>query len=139
MASNLKTSVCNTQLDAITTAVGTTGFLWVYSGTVPAKVAHAYPAPTGTLGVKAACSNPFAAASTNGVLTASAITTTAATASITPGYYRITSTATDTDGSTVIMQGTAGVGSGDLNFGSAISSGGNVSFTSFTVTNASEA
>lgn len=139
MATNLKTSTCNTQLDAITTAIGATGNLWVYSGTAPAKSAGAYVAPTGTLGVKMACSNPFAPGSSAGVLTASTITTTAATASITPGYYRVTTGTTDTDGSTVIMQGTAGVGSGDLNFSSAISSGGNVSISSFTITNASAA
>ena len=84
--------------------------------------------------------NPIGPASVNGVLTLSAITTTSAIANGTAGGFRICSSANDTTGAAVIGQGTCAIGSGEINFGSTIASGGNVSITTgMTITNASAA
>ena len=81
--------------------------------------------------------NPIGPAASGGVLTLSAITTETGLATGTPGYFRICTTNSDgTAGADVVAQGTAGIGSGELNFSSQISSGGNVSITTgMTITN----
>lgn len=133
MSVSLKTSTRNKALDAITTDAGTTAYLFVYSGSAPAKSSNAFVAPTGTLLAKFALPNPIAPASATGVLTLSAITSVTGSASGTPGYARICTASTDTDGSGCIFQCDAGVGSGSLNFSSTISSGGSVGISSFTI------
>jgi len=134
---DLYTTTANKATDAITTDVGTNGYIMIYTGTAPAKVANAYVAATGTLLVTMAMSNPIGPASSNGVLTLSAITTTVAVASGTPGYFRICTTNSDgTAGANCRAQGTCAVGSGEINFGSTVASGGNVSITTgMTITN----
>lgn len=68
------------------------------------------------------------------MLTANAITSdTSAAASGTPGYYRIIDGTTD-DGTHTQVQGSCGVGSGDINFSSTIASGGTVAITSLAYT-----
>ncbi|MGZ3299329.1 MAG: hypothetical protein ACXWPK_00260 [Isosphaeraceae bacterium] len=135
----LKDTTANAALDKITTDAGTTAFLQIWTS-VAAPSAHAFGAAGGTKLVEMAMTNPIGPASSNGVLTLSAITTTAAAASGTPGGYRICSSANDTTGAAVIAQGTCAVGSGEINFASTIASGGNVSVTTgMTVTNASAA
>lgn len=208
MATSLKTTTRNRATDGITTDAGTTAYLWVWSGSAPAKSSNNFVAPTGTLGALFAMPNPIAAGSSVGVLTLSAITSVTATASITPGYTRITnrapftltqagivsttvtytgtitgggsnalagaviavsgftntgnngtytvtaSTTTtlvvtnasgvnethagtavmDLSASDVVVQNSAGVGSGDYNFASTIASGGTVGITSATLT-----
>ncbi len=132
-------TTANAALDKITTDAGTTAYMQIWTS-VAAPSGHAYGAAGGTKLVELPMSNPIGPPSASGVLTLSAITTTAAVASGTPGGFRICSAANDTTGSTVIGQGTAGVGSGEINFGSTISSGGNVSITTgMTITNPSAA
>ena len=134
MATSLKTTLRNSALDAITTAASTASHLMVYSGTGPAKSSNNFVAPTGTLLANFAMANPLGAASSVGVLTITPPSNVTGAASGTPGYYRICTGSTDTDGTTVLVQGSAGVGSGDLNFASTIASGGSVGITSFTMT-----
>lgn len=131
------TTNCNTRLDALTTAAGTTGYLWVYSGSAPAKSGGAFASATGTLLSKHSMANPIAGSAASGVLTCSAIADATASADGTPGYFRITSDSTTTDGTTTIVQGTAGVSSGELSFGSTVSSGGTVTINSLTLTDGS--
>jgi hypothetical protein len=114
---------------AISTSIGASGHIKIYTGSAPSKTAS----PTGTLLSTLACNSTFGASAT-GVLTANAIVNdSSAAASGTPGYYRIIDGTTD-DGTHTQVQGSAGVGSGDINFSSTIASGGTVSITSLTYT-----
>ena len=129
MATNLKDSIRTSMVGAISTSIGATSKIKIYSGTAPSKTA----APTGTLLSTLTPSATFGT-STTGVLTAGAITSdSSAAASGTPGYYRIIDGSTD-DGTHTQVQGSCGVGSGDINFSSTIASGGTVAITSLTYT-----
>lgn len=90
----------NNNVADVTTQAGATAFLLIYTGTVPATCATA---ASGTLLASLAMSNPIAGAPSAGVLTMSAITSAAAAASGTAGYWRI---CTSSAGTTVIAQGT---------------------------------
>lgn len=134
MATNLKASIRATMMGAIPTSVGASGHLFIYSGSAPSKTAS----PTGTSAITAGIVLNSTMGTTGGtegaVLTLSGVTLTGtATASITPQYYRITDGGTD-DGTHTQIQGSCGVGSGDLNFASSITSGGTISITSMTWT-----
>lgn len=74
MASNLKYAVTlkNTRLDAITTAIGSSGKLRIYDGTQPTNPDTALS--SNNLLADLALSSTFAAGASSGVLTASAIT-----------------------------------------------------------------
>lgn len=133
MALNYKDSLRNSRLDAITSALGTTASLEIFTGTPPGKTGGTFNADSGTPLVRMAMANPVAPGSSGGVLTFSTITTTNAVAGGTPGYFRM-KTANSGAAATVIVEGTAGVGSGDLNFNSVLTSGGAVSITSAVVT-----
>jgi hypothetical protein len=124
MALGYVTTLRNSRLNAITTAVGTSGKLRVYSGTKPA-VGGAETTTLATL----TCSATFAPAAAAGVLTANAITSATAVASGTPTWARLMTSA---DAAVIDM--TAAVGSGDLNFNAAIVSGGTVACSSFVIT-----
>jgi hypothetical protein len=129
MALQYSTTHRNNAMADLTTQIGTTGFLLIYSGTVPASAATA---ATGTLLASLPCSNPFAPAPSGGVLTASAITSATAAATGTAGYFRI---CTSSAGTTCVLQGTVGTSGADLNLNStSISSGQTVSVTSFAIT-----
>lgn len=93
MSTSLKTSTRNAALDKITADLGTTAYLWVWTGSAPAKSSNNFVAPTGTLLALFALPNPVAPASSNGVLTYSAITNTTGINSGTPGYTRQTNRA----------------------------------------------
>jgi len=135
MATSLKTTTRNKATDAITTDAGTTAHLWVLAGTAPAKSGNAFQSFAGsTVLANFALANPIAPGSSVGVLTFSAISNVSGAASGTPGCYIITTDGTTKDGTTTIVQGSAAVGSGDLNFASTIASGGTVGITSFTMT-----
>jgi hypothetical protein len=132
MATSLQTAVRNSEMTTISAAAGSTAYLFVWTGSGPAKSSNNFVAPTGTNLAILPMSNPIAGSPVVGVLTMSAITNATALASGTPGYYRICTSNTDTNGSGVIAQGSAGVSSGDLSFASTIASGGTVGVTSFT-------
>jgi hypothetical protein len=134
MATSLQNAVRVSTVNLITTAAGTTAYLYVYTGSAPAKVSNAFVAPTGTLLALFALANPIGPTGVVGVLTLTPPSNVTASASGTPGYYRIGTAATDTNGSGCIVQGSSGVGSGDLNFASTIASGGTCGITSFTYT-----
>ena len=121
------TAVRNARLDAIVTAVGTSGLVNVYSGSVPTNVGTALSGQTllGTCTLAAT-----AGTSSGGVLTFNTITQdSSADASGTPTFARVT-----TSGGTAVAQVTAAVGSGELNFGAAITAGQPLQITSFTIT-----
>jgi hypothetical protein len=130
MALKYSTTLRNAQLDAITTAVGTSGILRIYSGTRPANVAAAI---SGTLLAECVCNaSAFAAAASGGVLTASAIANdSSANASGTASHYRLFRS----DGTTAVIDGDVSTSGADLNLdNTSINSGQVVSITSFTIT-----
>ena len=129
MAIQLTAAVRNAGLDAITTAVGTSGLIRIYSGSVPATVATALGAQV--LLAECACSATFAAGSSAGVLTLNAISNDAAAdAAGTASFFRIT-----TSGGTAVVQGTVGTSGADLNLSTTtFSIGLVVSISSFTIT-----
>jgi hypothetical protein len=133
MALSYKDSTRNARLDRLTTDLGATAFLEIFTGSQPGKTSGTFNADTGTKLASLACSNPVAPGSSAGVLTFSAITSATGLASGTPGYFRF-KTAASGAASTVIIEGDAAVGSGSLNFSSTIASGGTVSITSATIT-----
>jgi hypothetical protein len=119
MALQLSATLRNARLDQIGTTLGSGGTLVVRTGTPPG-VGNA---ATGTL-LCTLTAVTYAAAS-GGTKTFTATSDTNAAASGTPGYARLL-----TSGGTVHAEFDAGVGSGVLNFNSAISAGGTVSLTS---------
>ena len=82
----------------IVTDLGATSYLLIYTGAVPANCAAA---ATGTLLVSLPCSATFGTVA-SGVLTASAITGTAAAATGSAGYWRL---CTSSAGTTCVAQG----------------------------------
>src|SRR5208337_3184421 len=125
MATDLNATSRAAVMTSINTVASTTAHLFIYSGTQPTKTTS----PTGTSAITAgiALSSTAFTQGTDGTdantkLTLAGVPLTGtATASITPGWYRVTNNATD-NGTHTVLQGSAGVGSGDLNFASAISS-----------------
>lgn len=129
MALQFKTSTRNAWLDKITTDVGVSGLLKLFSGAVPANVAAADPA--GLLSTLTLNAGAFAAAAAAGVLTLNAITQDpAAAAGGTAISFRMY-----TSGGTCILQGTVGTAGSDLNLvTNVITAGQPVSVTSWTIT-----
>ncbi len=125
----------NVESDLVT-AIGSTGYLMIVSGTEPANVATA---DTGTV----LASLPLSATAgtvSGGVLTFNAITSEAAVATGTATHYLVCTTSstancTAASSTTRIAQGTVGTSGADLNFPStSITSGETISVTSLTYT-----
>jgi hypothetical protein len=135
MTISYKDSVRNSRLDQITSALGTAAYLEIFTGAPAGKTSGVYNADPGTKLASLACSNPTAPGSSAGVLTFSAITAAAALASGTPASFRFKTSAGGAP-ATVILEGSAGIGSGDLSFTSSIGSGGQVTIQSATITEA---
>lgn len=130
MTVSIATATRNAGLDAITTAVGTSGLLRIYDATggVPASANVAITSQV-TLATPT-LSSAFAPASSAGVLTANAITTQNAVATGTAAFFRIL-----TSGGTCVYQGTVSTSGADLNLNTtAIVSGGPVAISSLTLT-----
>jgi len=133
MASDLRYAVLlkNAKLNAITTYIGASAKLRIYSGTKPAT---ADTAISGPMLVELVCNaTAFAGAAANGVLTANAITNGTAAGTGTASHYRIFKT----DGTTTGIDGTVGLAGSDLNLDNvSINTGQVVSVTSLTYTEA---
>lgn len=125
MATSLATSLRDTLMNALTTAAGSAAYLWIWSGSEPAKSSNNFVAPTGTLGALFALANPIAPNASVGVDTLSAISNVTAPNSITPGYYRVTAgtaftlTQAAISGTTVTYTGTI-TGGGSSAFANAV-------------------
>ena len=126
MALSYSTTLRDAQLDAITSTVGASGLLNIYSGTRPATGGTAT-----TRLAQLTCNATVAPASSGGVLTLNSITAdSSANATGTATWFRIT-----TSGGTAVIDGDVGTSGSDLNLNStSITSGGTVSVTSFTIT-----
>lgn len=135
MASNLKYSAVlkNAQQDSITSTVGASALLNIYSGTQPASPDTAVSSQV--LLVTLTCNATFAPAASGGVLTLNAIANGTGTAGAGTGttatWYRLT-----TSGGTAHIDGTVGTSGADMNLdNTSIATGQTVSITSFTITN----
>jgi hypothetical protein len=126
MALAYSTALRNAQLDAITTAIGSSGKLRIYSGTRPATGGTAT-----TLLAELPLSATAAGAASSGVLTLSAITSdSSADATGTASWFRIL-----TSGNTAVIDGNVGTSGSDLNLNTtSIVTGGPVAISSFTIT-----
>jgi hypothetical protein len=125
---NLKTTLRNTMLTSIATALTATSRMLIYTGSAPANTAT----PTGTLLATFTLAATPGTAS-GGVLTFTLPSNVTGAASGTPGYGRMIDGTTD-DGTHTQVQFSCGVGSGEMNFSSTIASGGTVSITAMTIT-----
>ena len=115
----------NNQLAQITTSVGTSGKIRIYSGTRPAT-----GGTETTILAELPCSATFAPAPSGGVLTVNAITSATASATGTASWFRILTSA-----NAAVVDGDVGTSGSDLNLNStSITSGGTVSISSFTIT-----
>lgn len=126
MTTGYSTALRNARLDAITTAVGSTGKLQIYDGTRPATGGTA----TNKL-AEFTLGSPFsAAASGGGPLSPTLPSNVTALLSGTATWFRIT-----TSGGTFVIDGSVGTSGADCNLNTTtISSGGTVSITSFSIT-----
>jgi hypothetical protein len=129
MALQLSVAVRNAQLNALETILASTPKLLIYTGAPPADCATA---ASGTLlATLTLPADAFADAASGAKALAGSWTGTAsAGAGATPGYWRLT----DNAGTAVGAQGTAAIGSGDMNFNGTITSGQTVSVSAFSVT-----
>lgn len=126
MALAYSVAVRNAMLDAITSAIGTSGLLRIYNGTRPATGGAAT-----TLGAQLALSATAAPAASGGVLTFNSITQdSSADNSITATWFRVT-----TSGGTQVIDGDVAASGSDLNLTPAtIVATQPVSVTSFVIT-----
>lgn len=115
--------------DAVT-ARANSGSLRIYSGTVPANADTALSG--NTLLASLTVGNPAFGAASSGVATANAITAdSSADATGTATFFRVL----ESDGTTVVFQGTVGTSGAELNLSStSIVATGTVSVTSLTYT-----
>lgn len=129
MALKFDTTTRNSMLDAITTRVGGSAVLRIYSGTRPANVAASI---TGTQLAQLTCNATFAPGASSGVLTLNAITQdSSADATGTATHFRLF----QSNGTTAICDGDVGTSGSDLNLNTtSIVAGAAVSVTSFTIT-----
>lgn len=130
MALSYKTSLRNSKLDQITSAVGGSGKFRFYNGTPPADANTALSG--NTLLAELTLNATYAPSANSGVLTLNAITsTTNAAATGTASFWRHY----DSAGTTCYIQGTAGTSGTDVTMNTtSIVSGSTVSCSSFTIT-----
>ena len=131
MAVQLSVAVRNARLDAIETTIGATAVLKIRSGSVPADCATA---DAGTvLATLTLPSDWMAAASSGSKAKSGTWQDTTADATGTAAHFRIY----DSGGTVCGLQGTVGVGSGDLQVDSvSFTAGQSFSITGFTLTDA---
>lgn len=128
MAVQLSVAVRNARLDAVETVVGTSPKLQIRTGAQPADCAAAN---SGTLLWEEDCPVDWAAAAAAGAKAKSGTWTAAAAATGTAAHFRMQ----DSAGTTCHIQGSVGLGSGDLSLdNTSIASGQTVTVSTFTLT-----
>lgn len=129
MAIQLGTTLRNARLDQVESTIGTSPHLYARTGAQPADCATA---DSGTVLVDLTLPSDWMAAASGGTKAKSGTWSGTATGTGTPGHFRIK----DSTATTCHMQGSAAVGSGDLNFDGSITSGQTVTINTFTLTEA---
>lgn len=126
MSLQFSTSLRNAILDQIESTIGTSAVLACYTGSAPG-VGNSV---TGTKLYEITCPSDWAAAASSGSKAKSGTwQDTSADASGTPGYFTL-----NASGGTRHIEGSAAVGSGDLNHDATVSLGGTVTVSTFTLT-----
>lgn len=122
------TAVRNNKLDQVESTIGVSAKLNIYSGSAPANCAAA---DTGTLLTTLSLPSDWMnnAASGSKTLLGSWTGTASGGSGATPTHFRIKDSANSVCG----MQGTAGIGSGELQVNGTITSGQTVTVTSFQI------
>jgi hypothetical protein len=128
MALQYSTTLRNNQLDQVEATAGASAKLRVLTGSAPANCAAA---ETGTLLVQMELPSDWMAAAASGAKAKAGTWSDTADggSASTPGYFRIV----DNAGTTCHVQGTAGIGSGDLSFDGTITAGQTVTVNTFTI------
>ena len=124
-------AVNNARLDAIESTTGASAKLYLFSGSAPANCAAA---DSGTLLVTLTLPADWMAnaAAASKALAGSWTGTASGGSAATPTHFRIK----DNAGTTCHIQGTAGIGSGELQVNGTITSGQTVTVSSFTINSA---
>jgi hypothetical protein len=127
MALQYSDTLRNNQLDQFESTLGASAKLRILTGSAPANVAAG---ETGTLLIEITVPSDFMNAASGGSKTKLGTWsgTASAGSAATPGYFRFA-----TSGGTAHVQGTCGIGSGDLSFDGTITSGQTVTVNTFTV------
>ena len=133
MAIQFRDTVRNGRLDSIETIGGASCSLRVYTGAQPSDVTQAN---AGTLLVTINLpANWLADAAAGAKALAGSWSGTASGGSAsTPGHFRVYNSQATMDGTTCIVQGSSGIGAGDISFNGTITSGQTVSVSAFTLT-----
>ena len=124
MALQYSSNVYLAELDAVQSTIGTTPTLKIFSGAVPANCAAADP--SGAL-VSMTLPSTWMNAASGTTKTLAGSWSGSATGTGTPVSFRIY------QGATCHLQGSAGVGSGDLSLNGTITSGQTVTISAFTL------
>lgn len=121
-------NVRNNQLDQVEASAGASAVLRIYTGSAPANCAAA---ATGTLLVSMTLPSDWMAAASSGSKAKSGTWQVAASAAGVAGYFRVW----DSSVTTCHLQGTCGIGTGDLQLDNTnIASGQSVTINGFTIT-----
>jgi hypothetical protein len=133
MTIQMKAECRNARLDAIETYGGGSCAMKIFTGAQPA---NCLAANQGTDLVTINLPADWMAAAGSGAKAKAGTWsgTAGAGAGATPGHFRIYNSQATMDGSTCIMQGSCGVGSGDISFDGTITSGQTVTISTFTLT-----
>lgn len=129
MALQLSAAVRNARLDAIEAAIGVSAIMKIYTGSMPSDCAQAR---TGTVLATLNLPSDWMAAASGGAKAKSGTWQDAsADNNGTAGYFTIFAS----DGTTVHMQGTCGIGTGDLQLdNTSLATGQSFTVTGFTLT-----
>ncbi len=128
MAIQLAVLTRNARLDAIETEVGTTPVLKLFTGAQPANCAAAN---SGTELWSETCPSDWMAAASSGAKALAGTWQANAIATGTAAHFRLYAS----DGTTCKMQGSVGIGTGDLQLdNTSLASGQSVTITAFTLT-----
>ncbi len=130
MALQMAVSTRNGMLDAIDTDVGTTANFTAYSGAQPADVTQSNP--SGAL-ISINLNNPAFGSASGGSMAKNGTLSGTASGTGTPASWRIYNSTGTKDGTTCKLQGSAGVGSGDVSFDGTITSGQTVTINTLTL------
>lgn len=131
MATQLATATADALANAVTTRVGTSGKIIIYDGTAPVDANTATTGSNHALATFTLSSTAFGSSSSGVITLAGTPLTVAASTTGTATFFRLT----QSDGTTVVLQGLVGTSGQQLNLNTtAITSGVNVTITSGTVT-----
>lgn len=132
MTIKYRDTIRDAKLNAIETTGGNNCSMSIFTGSPPTNVTDAN---TGTLLLDFNLPDDWMALASGGAMAKAGTWSGTASggSSSTPGYFRIYNSRTTKNETTCIIQGSCGVGSGDINFDGVITAGQTVTINSFTL------